>query len=82
MSMHPPMMDKLASGHIDDLRRAADRYHREPRARTHRHPGAAIARVIGVSLIRVGGRLVGPEAGNQPRILVAREAMGELHTLS
>ncbi len=80
--MHPPMMDKLASGHIDDLRRSADRYPRESRVRARRHPGTAIARLIGVSLIRVGGRLAGPEAANQPRILTAREAMGELHTLS
>ncbi|HEY1989032.1 MAG TPA: hypothetical protein VGG43_06185 [Acidimicrobiales bacterium] len=80
MSMHPPMMDKLASGHIDDLRRTADRYHRESRVRAHRHPGTAIARVIGVSLIRIGGRLAGPDSRTEPRILSAREA--EFHTLT
>jgi hypothetical protein len=82
MSMHPPMMDKLASGHIDDLRRAADRYHRDSRVRHHRHRGDAIAHAIGVSLIRIGGRLAGPDVRNEPRILTAREAMGEFHTLS
>ncbi|MGH9098572.1 MAG: hypothetical protein ACRDWB_14245 [Acidimicrobiales bacterium] len=79
MSMHPPMMDKLASGHIDDLRRTADRYHRESHLRAHRHLGTAITRVIGVSLIRVGGRLAGPDSRTQPRVLSAREA--ELHPL-
>ena len=80
--MHPPMMDKLASGHIDDMRRAADHHHRESRVRARRHPGTTIARVIGVSLIRIGGRLAGPDARNQPRVLSGREAMGELHPMS
>ena len=78
--MHSPMMDKLASGHIDDLRRTADRYDRRSRVRAHRHPGTTIARVIGVSLIRIGGRLAGPDNYSEPRIISAREA--ELHTLT
>jgi hypothetical protein len=82
MSMHPPMMDKLASGHIDDMRRTAEHYHRVPRVRTHRHRWTTVVHAIGVSLIRIGGRLAGPEVGNEPRVLTAREAVGELHTLS
>lgn len=79
--MHPPMMDKLASGHIEDMRRAADGYHRQPRIRARRHSGRTISRVIGVSLIRIGGRLAGPDSRTEPRILSAREAMSELHPL-
>jgi hypothetical protein len=82
MSMHPPMMDKLASGHIHDLRRTAGRYQQQSRVRVHRRPGATIARVIGVSLIRIGGRLAGPDGRTEPRILSTREAMSELHTLT
>jgi hypothetical protein len=81
--MHPPMMDKVAAARIDDMRRVADsprRRHSQDRARLH--PGATIARGIGVTLIRVGRRLAGPEVRNEPRILTAPEAMGELHTLS
>lgn len=78
--MHPPMMDKLASGHIDDLRRAADRYPRPSRIRARRHPGTTLVRAIGVSLIRIGGHLAGPDRPADPRVLSGREA--ELHTLT
>lgn len=83
MSMHPPMMDKLAAARIDDMRRAAGSSRPRPSGeRTRVHPGATIARGIGVTLIRVGRRLAGPDLRNEPRILAARDAVGELHTLS
>ncbi len=80
--MSPPMLEKLASGHRDDLRHTADRHRRQSRVRVHRHPVTTIARVIGVSLIRIGGRLAGPDSHTEPRILSAREAMSELHPLT
>jgi len=73
--MSPPILEQLASGHVDDLRCAADRHHQRSRIRAHRHPGTTIARVIGVSLIRIGVRLAGPESRTEPRFPSAREAM-------
>jgi len=82
MSMHPPMMDKLAGGHVDDMRRAADSFRRQSGGRARRHPGTTITRVIGLYLIKMGRRLAGPDVRNEPRVLTVREAMGELHPLS
>jgi hypothetical protein len=77
------MMDKLAAGHIDDLRRTAERSRRPPRRKSRRHPGTTVARMVGVSLIRVGRRLAGPDVRHEPGVLTtAREAMGELPTLT
>lgn len=81
MSMHPPMMDKLAASRIDDMRRAAEGQRRLPGDRARLHPRATIARGVGVTLIRIGRRLAGPDIRNEPRILTPRDPMGELHTL-
>jgi hypothetical protein len=81
MSMHPPMMDKLAASRVDDMRRAAEGPRNFPRERARLHPGATIARGVGVTLIRMGRRLAGPDVRNEPRILTPRDPMGELHTL-
>lgn len=83
MSMHPPMMDKLAATRIDDMRRAAGSSRpRRTERKARIHPRATIVHGIGVTLIRVGRRLAGPDLRNEPRLLGPREAVGELHTLS